>query len=516
MVSRWRSIFLLRDCRPRDATYNPTHEPAFPPLPCAGAAGRRAVYHRHSRRRRADRARYAQAAYRRVHRLPRRAWRGHARERFLPAPGGQAGRLPGAADPQFPGWPAQVRADGIHRAWSDAGLHARDRRLLRCAAGALPALAGAPGHRRDPAPRPGAGDRGRPGAQGPRLCRLPRRAADRRPAGHSRPGRPALRLHQRPAGRMAYPHARNGGARLHGHRRQPPERCGHHRSLGLAVHPRGARRCPRAAARFGDAAAGLRRPRREGGDAMKWLLRGFLALLVLAIITVAWWLFARHHAALPPARTTAAKLQDPALIARGEYLATVGDCAACHTAQGGKPYAGGRALPTPFGDVPAPNLTPDDATGLGQWSFDAFWRALHEGVGRDGHALYPAFPYTSYTRVSRQDAFALFAYLRSLPPVRNRTATPSLRFPYDLRASLTTWRTLYFRPGQFVPDPKQSAAWNRGAYLAQGLGHCNECHVSRDNLGGLPRNETLTGGQIPAQNWYAPDLRTHAQEGKSA
>jgi mono/diheme cytochrome c family protein len=246
---------------------------------------------------------------------------------------------------------------------------------------------------------------------------------------------------------------------------------------------------------------------------MKWLLRAFFALLVLAVAVLAWWLFARHHAALPPSQTTAARLQEPALIARGEYLATVGDCAACHTAQGGKPYAGGRALPTPFGDVPAPNLTPDDATGLGQWSFDAFWRALHEGIGRDGHALYPAFPYTSYTRVSREDAFALFAYLRTLPPVRNHTAAPSLRFPYDLRAGLTTWRTLYFRPGEFVPDPKQSAEWNRGAYLVQGLGHCNECHVARDNLGGLPSSETLTGGQIPAQNWYAPDLSTHAHGG---
>lgn len=246
---------------------------------------------------------------------------------------------------------------------------------------------------------------------------------------------------------------------------------------------------------------------------MKWILRAFFALMVVAIAVVAWWLFARHNPALPPAQTTEARLQDPALIARGAYLATVGDCAACHTAQGGKPYAGGRALPTPFGEVPAPNLTPDDATGLGRWSFDAFWRALHEGVGRDGHALYPAFPYTSYTRVSREDAFALFAYLKSLPPVRNQADAPSLRFPYDLRAGLATWRTLYFRPGEFVPDTSQSAEWNRGAYLVQGLGHCNECHVARDNLGGLPSNETLTGGQIPAQNWYAPDLSTRAHGG---
>jgi mono/diheme cytochrome c family protein len=246
---------------------------------------------------------------------------------------------------------------------------------------------------------------------------------------------------------------------------------------------------------------------------MKWLLRIFLAVLVLAVAGLAWWLVGQRHAALPAATRTATKLQEPALVARGAYLATVGDCAACHTAQGGKPYAGGRALPTPFGDVPAPNLTPDGATGLGRWSFDAFWRALHEGIGRDGHALYPAFPYTSYTHVNRDDALALFAFLKSLPPVHNASASPSLRFPYDLRASLATWRTLYFRPGAFVPDPKQSKEWNRGAYLVQGLAHCNECHIARDNLGGLPKGETLTGGQIPAQNWYAPDLSTRAHGG---
>ncbi|MEI7036066.1 cytochrome c [Fulvimonas yonginensis] len=247
---------------------------------------------------------------------------------------------------------------------------------------------------------------------------------------------------------------------------------------------------------------------------MKGLLRAFMVLLVLAAVAVAWWLFRRPAAPLPPAAPDAtARLRDPALIARGAYLATVGDCAACHTAQGGQPYAGGRSLPTPFGEVPAPNLTPDDATGLGQWSFEAFWRAMHEGIGRDGRALYPAFPYTSYTRVSQEDARALFAYLRSLPPVHNPTPPPSLRFPYDLSASLATWRALYFRPGSFTPDPKQTAEWNRGAYLVEGLGHCNECHVARDNLGGLPGKVTLTGGQIPVQNWYAPDLGTHAHGG---
>jgi len=247
---------------------------------------------------------------------------------------------------------------------------------------------------------------------------------------------------------------------------------------------------------------------------MKWLWRVLLALIVLVVVVAGWLLFGHREAAAPPGPpVAAATLADPALIAHGAYLATLGDCAACHTAQGGAAYAGGRSLPTPFGDVPAPNLTPDPATGLGRWSFEDFWRALHEGRSRDGRALYPAFPYTSYTKVSRDDALALFAYLKSLPPVNRATPPPSLRFPYDLRASLATWRALYFRPGTFVADARQSAQWNRGAYLVEGLGHCNECHVTRDELGGLPKGQQLTGGQIPAQNWFAPDLSTQANGG---
>lgn len=247
---------------------------------------------------------------------------------------------------------------------------------------------------------------------------------------------------------------------------------------------------------------------------MKGWLRVLLLLVVLGVCVAAWFGFGRRAETQYPAiAVAAATLKDPALIARGAYLATAGDCAGCHTAQGGAAYAGGRALATPFGDVPAPNLTPDAATGLGAWNFDDFWRALHEGLGRDGRALYPAFPYTAYTRIDRSDALALFAYLRTLTPVRHATPPPSLRFPYDLRVSLATWRTLYFRAGVFVPDPKQSDAWNRGAYLVQGLGHCNECHAARDSLGGLPEGEWLTGGQIPMQNWYAPDLSTRAHGG---
>jgi len=249
---------------------------------------------------------------------------------------------------------------------------------------------------------------------------------------------------------------------------------------------------------------------------MKLLSRFLVAAAVVAVLAVGWLLLReRGHAPVPRADSavSAARLQDPALVARGAYLARVGDCASCHTAQGGAPYAGGRRLPTPFGDIPAPNLTPDRETGLGAWSFEDFWRALHQGEGRDGRLLYPAFPYTSYTKVSHDDALALFAYLQSLPPVRQPNAAAGVGFPYNLRASLSAWRSLYFNPGEFRPDPAQSPEWNRGAYLVEGLGHCNECHVARDALGGLPKQATLTGGQIPAQNWYAPDLGMQANGG---
>ena len=250
---------------------------------------------------------------------------------------------------------------------------------------------------------------------------------------------------------------------------------------------------------------------------MRWLRRGgwLLGLLVLAGVLV-WWQLGRdkstpsspiQHAA------DASALKDPAWIARGEYLATVGDCAACHTARGGQRYAGGRSLATPFGDVPAPNITPDTETGIGAWSFDDFWRALHEGKGRGGELLYPVFSYTSFTKVTRDDALAIFAYLQSLPPVRQADLPSGLAFPYSLRGSLAAWRALYFKPGVFRPDPAQSASWNRGAYLVQGLGHCTECHAPRDSLGGIEKNRHLTGGQIPQLDWYAPDLSTQAGGG---
>ncbi|MBC7992161.1 MAG: cytochrome c [Rhizobacter sp.] len=204
--------------------------------------------------------------------------------------------------------------------------------------------------------------------------------------------------------------------------------------------------------------------------------------------------------------TDAQAITTPELIARGEYLARAGNCAGCHTARGGELYSGGRGIETPFGTVYSSNLTPDAATGLGSWTPAYFWRALHNGRSRDGRLLYPAFPYTNYTLVTRQDADSLYAYLRSLKPVSQANREHSLRFPFDTQPALAVWRALYFSPSRANNDATKSAEWNRGAYLVQGLGHCNACHGSRNALGATGGTLDLGGGLIPMQNWYAPSL----------
>ncbi|TAM62619.1 MAG: c-type cytochrome [Rhodanobacter sp.] len=250
---------------------------------------------------------------------------------------------------------------------------------------------------------------------------------------------------------------------------------------------------------------------------MKWIGRILPGALVLTVLAIGGWLLLASRGgglAVPSAAiVTAENLHDPALIARGRYLAIAGDCAACHTAQGGMPYAGGRSVSTPFGSIPAPNLTSDRATGIGQWSFADFWRALHAGRGRRGELLYPAFPYTSYTRVTRDDALAMFAYLQTLVPVHTPSGASGLDFPYSMRSSLAAWRAMYFNEAGYRPEPAKSQAWNRGAYLVQGLGHCNECHAARDALGGVSGHPALSGGRIPELDWYAPDLSTRAGGG---
>ncbi|MGZ8212229.1 MAG: c-type cytochrome [Burkholderiales bacterium] len=201
------------------------------------------------------------------------------------------------------------------------------------------------------------------------------------------------------------------------------------------------------------------------------------------------------------------------ILNRGEYLARAGDCVACHTAPGGKEFAGGRAMPTPFGNLYVPNITPDDETGIGRWTADEFYRMMHTGISRDGTLLYPAMPFASYTKVTREDCDAIFAYLMSVPPVRQENRKHELRFPYNNRQLLVGWRALYFREGEYVPEPNQSAQWNRGAYLVEGLGHCSMCHTAINILGGSSESKAFEGGMIPNQNWYAPSLTSNREAG---
>lgn len=200
-------------------------------------------------------------------------------------------------------------------------------------------------------------------------------------------------------------------------------------------------------------------------------------------------------------------------VVRGEYLARIGDCVACHTARGGQPFAGGYAITSSFGTLYSPNITPDAETGIGKWTANDFWTALHEGKSRDGTLLYPAFPYTNYTKVSRADADAMFAYLKSLPPARRANREHELRFPYNQRKLLIAWRALYFSPSAFEADANRSEEWNRGAYLVQGLGHCDACHTSRNLLGATNKDAEFAGGMLPMSNWYAPSLTSHRESG---
>jgi mono/diheme cytochrome c family protein len=229
-------------------------------------------------------------------------------------------------------------------------------------------------------------------------------------------------------------------------------------------------------------------------------------LAVLVIAVVAWrWPRDQFIASNSPADWA----PTTANIARGAYLARAGDCIGCHTARGGVAYAGGRALATPFGTLYGPNLTPDRATGLGAWSADDFWGALHNGRSRDGRYLYPAFPFPHYTKTTRADSDALYAYLQSLPPVPQPNVAHAMDFPFNTQAALAGWRLFFFRPGVFALSAQQDANWNRGAYLVEGLGHCSACHSSRNAFGASAAG--LAGGMIPVLHWYAPSLTSDAE-----
>jgi mono/diheme cytochrome c family protein len=236
-----------------------------------------------------------------------------------------------------------------------------------------------------------------------------------------------------------------------------------------------------------------------------------LLLLSLLLAALVAWLNVRDDAPLEPRIPTTPAL--PELIERGAYLARAGNCMGCHTTKGGAEFAGGRGVETPFGVVVAPNITPDTKTGIGSWSAGEFWRSLHQGRSKDGRLLYPAFPYPSFTHVSREDSDALYAFLQSVPAVEQANAPHALRFPYNTQAALAVWRALYFRPGGFAPEAGRSPQWNRGKYLTQGLGHCASCHSGRDILGGTHPSAEFAGGLMPGATWYAPSLASPDEAG---
>jgi mono/diheme cytochrome c family protein len=204
--------------------------------------------------------------------------------------------------------------------------------------------------------------------------------------------------------------------------------------------------------------------------------------------------------------------QDFSLIARGRYLATVGDCTACHTAPGGKFMAGGRSLKTPFGYLVAPNITPDEATGIGAMSDETFYNAMHNGITHE--RLYPAMPFPYYTKVARADVTAIRAWLSTVQPVANRVHSNTLPFPFNIRTSMLGWDKLFFEPGEWQDQPNKSAEWNRGGYLVEGLGHCGACHTPKNLLGADENSHHLQGYAL--QGWFAPDITSDKRIGLGA
>lgn len=192
---------------------------------------------------------------------------------------------------------------------------------------------------------------------------------------------------------------------------------------------------------------------------------------------------------------------DAALIARGAQLSAIGNCASCHTKPGGKSFAGGLALATPFGTIYSTNITPDAEAGIGGWTEADFLRAMHEGVDRAGRNLYPAFPYDHFARVTDDDVNAIYAFIMTRDPVRSTVPANRLAFPMNFRPLLSAWKSMFLERGVYRPDPTRSTEWNRGAYLVEGLGHCGACHTPRNALGAEKKDEDLGGGD--AEGWHA-------------
>jgi mono/diheme cytochrome c family protein len=199
------------------------------------------------------------------------------------------------------------------------------------------------------------------------------------------------------------------------------------------------------------------------------------------------------------------------LVEKGKYLTTAGGCVSCHTNPGGEPFAGNREIQTPFGAIYSPNISPDNDTGIGKYTDEQFYKALHDGLMANGDYLYPAMPFTSYTKVKRDDVLAIKSYLFSLKPIHSERRADKLAFPFNIRAGMGAWRALFFKPGEFQPDPEKSAQINRGAYLVEGLAHCGQCHTPRNIAQASESGAALEGAAI--QGWYAPNITSDWKQG---
>jgi len=241
--------------------------------------------------------------------------------------------------------------------------------------------------------------------------------------------------------------------------------------------------------------------------ATRWL--GILFFVTCTVLATLWFLGGAGWQPTEASSPAESKPANAEQVARGSYLARVGNCAHCHTASGGAAYAGGRAIDTPFGQIVSTNITPDRMAGIGGWNAQDFWLAMHHGMAKDGRALYPAFPYTSFTRISRADSDALFAYLQSVPASTTLRQPHDLRWPYSTQLALRVWRALYFKPAPAIATAPESEE-EKGAYLVQGLGHCMECHSARNALGAL--SSSGKGGYVlPGSQWFAPSLGDRSQ-----
>jgi len=211
----------------------------------------------------------------------------------------------------------------------------------------------------------------------------------------------------------------------------------------------------------------------------------------------------------PPPGPTPAPANADAQVALGHHLAVLGDCEGCHNRPGGQPFAGGLPLPTPFGKIFSANITQDRETGIGAWSADDFWNAMHNGVRANGSKLYPAFPYVYFTHITRGESDAIYAYLKTIPPVSYRPPANQLPFPLNIRVMVTFWNLLYFRP-----DKAPTTGPTPGQHIVQGLGHCGGCHTPKTFLGGDKAGHELEGGKL--DNWFAPALNADVRRGLGA